>query len=342
MKIKSYLFFLLFSILTQSALATSMEDARNQGLNFGGTYKDSAGGIINDQNKLATPGYKTDNPEETKYFNSGGSMQDDALAKTRNSAEGKLMTESLPNRPQIKVSANDPFLKNSNKKAQDEALKMLTGTYEECKAVSLSTTDSEIRTCDEYENRDGGSCQVPQEVEVKAEYNYSCTKERNYTDKTCNKTLSIICDNSSSQSCNSVGIIPVDGVSYDFTTLKLYFNWTGGSCSQYTRTLNFNISDINQIAEFRLSNITYDDLGAVRINGQTVYNDTSGASGKFCERARNSGGSPNIDLKPYLKVGTNKVEFILYVAGMGWGEANFLLKQNCCNNPQEIWEETCQ
>ena len=102
-------------ILTTSyfvANASTMEDVRQDALNFGTSYKSSASTVITDQNKRNTPGYTTDNPDQTKYY-SGGSMSDDALSKIQTSEEGKLMTQGIPNRPQISISPNDDFLKTS-------------------------------------------------------------------------------------------------------------------------------------------------------------------------------------------------------------------------------------
>lgn len=137
------------------ANASTMEDVRQDALNFGSSYKNSASTVITDQNKTNTPGYTTDNPEQTKYY-SGGSMSDDALTKTKTSNEGKLMTQGLPNRPKVSINPNDDFLKSSQaiQGDPDEVVAMLTGTYGECKPIEHKTTVTEVKTCDEYEETD--------------------------------------------------------------------------------------------------------------------------------------------------------------------------------------------
>jgi hypothetical protein len=137
------------------ANASTMEDVRQDALNFGTSYKSSASTVVTDQNKQNTPGYTTDNPDQTKYYD-GGSMSDEALSKTQTSEEGKLMTQGLPKRPQISVSPNDDFLKTSQaiQGNPDEVVAMLTGTYGECKPIEHKATVTEVKTCDEYEEVD--------------------------------------------------------------------------------------------------------------------------------------------------------------------------------------------
>ena len=101
------------------------------------------------------------------------------------------MSNGLVSRPKMTISPNDSFLDSSRaiEGNPDQVVAMLTGTYGECKPLTYTSTDSEIRTCDEYEERVGGTCVVGQEVEVEARHSYQCNKTLNYTNKNCTKTL---------------------------------------------------------------------------------------------------------------------------------------------------------
>jgi len=176
-------------------MATSMSEARQGALDFGNIYKNSASTVITEENKKNTPGYTTDNPEQTKYY-SGADMSADIENKIATSDEGKLMTQSLPNRPKVEVSLDDPFLNYARQiettpQTADEVINMFVGNYEQCAPIDIAATDSETRTCDFYEEREGGSCLVNQIVEVKAAHDYQCGKTRNARDKVCNKTLQL-------------------------------------------------------------------------------------------------------------------------------------------------------
>lgn len=143
---------LMLAISSISSNATTLEEARQQALDFGATYKNSALNTITDINKQATPGYTTDNPEQTKYYQDGD-MSADAIEKTRNSQEGDFMTKTLMSVKRYNLNENDDFLNNSKaiEGNPDEVIAMLTGTYGECKPIENKKTETEVRTCDEYE-----------------------------------------------------------------------------------------------------------------------------------------------------------------------------------------------
>ena len=193
---KSNLPFVILMLIPFSlAHSTTMSEARQGALDFGTVYKDSASTVINEQNKTSTPGYTTDNPDQTKYY-SGANMSGDIDDKVANSDEGKLMTQSLPKRPKVEVSLDDPFLQSArnietNPQTADEVIAMFTGNYEQCTPIDIVATDVETRTCDFYEERDGGSCLVDQIVEVEAIHDYQCNKTRNARDKVCDRILQV-------------------------------------------------------------------------------------------------------------------------------------------------------
>lgn len=132
------------------AFADQMQDARQQGLDFGTTYKDSGASVITAQNKATTPGYTTENPDQVKYYN-GADTSQDAQKAISTTQQGSLMT-SMASRPQMTIKPNDPFLNSAQAITgnPDQAIAMLTGTYGECKPITSTQTLTEMRTCDQY------------------------------------------------------------------------------------------------------------------------------------------------------------------------------------------------
>lgn len=342
MKKFNLLFVIFISLPASFANSTSMSEARKSALDFGNVYKNSAGTIINEDNKKNTPGYTTDNPDQTKYY-SGSDMSGDINNKIANSDEGKLFTQGLPNRPKVEVSLDDPFLNSAGQIEQnpDEVIAMFTGTYGQCTPVEVTVTDVETRTCDFYEERDGGSCLVDQVVEVEASHDYQCNKTRNSQDKVCNKTLGLTClaFNNDCSTAQIFSITDGNGI-YSYPNLNVGIPWSGGGCSLYTKTMNFTIYDVSQITQFTFTHISYDDYASVKINGHYLFNNIP-SSYDWCERGTVFNSNFNTDVKPYLINGNNQIEVRALVSGLGFASADFVVKQRCCSNWQENWEEVC-
>jgi len=325
--------------------ATTMSEARQGALDFGNIYKDSADTIITEDNKQITPGYTTDNPEQTKYY-SGADMSGDIDNQVANSDAGKLFTEDLPNRPKVEVNLDDPFLTSAREieanpqTAQQnigETIAMFTGTYEQCAPIDIIATDTETRTCDFYEERDGGSCLVDQIVEVEAIHNYQCNKTRNARDKFCDKTLSLTCEGYSY-------VLPhithnsIPGFSYSNFSLKYTTpNRMGQRCGGYYYYLRFDLYSIDQIEEFKFLWGQADDRTLIYVNNNLVHNYPNSG----CERGGTSYLAPNLDLKPYLRVGSNELTIRIIVGGLGEGRGEFRLKYKECSKIVENWQEIC-
>jgi len=337
---------ILLPEISHLAMATSMSEARQGALDFGNIYKNSASTVITEENKQNTPGYTTDNPEQTKYY-SGADMSADIENKIATSDEGKLMTQSLPNRPKVEVSLDDPFLNYARQiettpQTADEVINMFVGNYEQCAPIDIAATDSETRTCDFYEEREGGSCLVNQIVEVEAIYNYECNKTRNSRDKTCTKTPTLTCL-AFNNNCSTAQIFTVtngNGI-YSYPNLSINIPRQGGSCTTLTKTMTFTIFDVSQISQFTFTNISYDDYASVKVNGTYLYNDVPATIPRGCERGRTWGASPNINVIPYLVNGNNQIEVRVLVGGMGQVYSSFVVQQKCCTSWQENWGEVC-
>lgn len=275
------------------AFADAISDARQSALDFGTTYKDFAASTINTQNKSSVPGYTTDNPEQTKYYD-GVSTDADAQAKIQSSSEGDLMSNGLVNRPKMTINPNDDFL-NSSRAIEgnpDEVVAMLTGTYGECKPLLFTKTENDIRTCDKY-------------VEP------NCV-----------------------EGSKLVSVSGGPETSFNYPYIQTDISWRGGGgCSKYSATTNINIKDPSSIQSFQLISVGWDDVIRIKINGNVIFQDGDPDWG-WCERGRVFGSSPNVDLKPYLINGDNKIELEVGIAGMGFASAKYVInypKDRVCN-----------
>ena len=224
----------ILSIIPLLAFADAISDARQSALDFGATYKDSATSVITAQNKSNTPGYTTDNPEQTKYY-SGGSTDADAQAKIQSSSEGDLMSNGLPNRPQMTINPNDSFLSSSKaiEGNPDEVVAMLTGTYGECKPLTLTKTENALRTCDKY-------------------------IEPNCVDGA--KLVSVSGTETSFNYPIITASIPSQG---------------GSGCAQHHLYTTIDLKDVSKINSFYLTRLGWDDSVKVTINGSVIYSNGS-------------------------------------------------------------------
>jgi hypothetical protein len=283
----------ILSIIPLLAFADAISDARQSALDFGATYKDSATSAITAQNKSNTPGYTTDNPEQTKYYN-GTSTDADAQAKIQSSSEGDLMSNGLANRPKMTINPNDSFL-NTGKAIEgnpDQVVAMLTGTYAECKPLTFTQTENDLRSCDKY-------------IEPNCE--------------------------------DGAKLVSVSGgseTSFNYPYIQTDISWRrGGGCNKYYATTNINIKDPALIQSFQLISVGWDDVIRIKINGNVIFQYGNPDWGR-CERGRVFGSSPNVDLKPYLINGDNKIELAVGIAGMGFASAKYLInyaKDRVCN-----------
>jgi len=149
--------FSYFCFLAADLSFANQIDYRQAGLDFGSNYKNSGSLVVNSQNQVNTPGFTTDNPKQTKYYSDisngdNGTMDNDAKNEISSTVQGDLMQNGVANRPKIVIKPNDEFLSTSQAITgnPDEVVAMLTGNYGECKPLTKTQTQTEVRTCDAY------------------------------------------------------------------------------------------------------------------------------------------------------------------------------------------------
>ena len=297
---------LLLSFVVFDAFADVMADARKQGLDFGGGYKNSASSTVTAQNKSSVPGYTTDNPEQTKYFD-GASTDNDAQAKIKNSQEGDLMIKGLPNRPQATINPNDSFL-NTSKAIEgnpDDVVAMLTGTYGECKPLTFTKTENEIRTCDQYEEPD---CINGSEL------------------------VSIAGDNVSWSFPSLQQNIPWS----NYHGCKVYYNYMTISIADVAKIDSFVLQSVSGLDAAR---IKVNGTQVYSWRGVDGYLNRDPNDG-WCAWGFSFSTAPNTNLKPYLVNGDNKIELQLGVPSNGFINTKYLLSYDNTKKCQTI--NTCK
>lgn len=270
------------------SLSMTTEQSRKEGLEFGSSQNSLSKSSINESNKLNTPGYVTDNPKESQYYDNHAGMKDDALNNYVDTEQGKVMMEDVPNRPEVDISYGDDFLDKSRaiEGNPEEVVNMLTGSYGECNPITHEATEYEVRVCDKYV--EPGCVDGSKLVKV--------------------KTFS--------------------GSTYSYPSLKMTVpHRIVGGCSRYDRKTEIDIIDPSQITKFTLNSVRWDDAIYVKVNGKIVFS-YSNPYGRWCEHSRVFYSVPNKNLKPYLIAGKNRVEVILGITGGGLADVRFTLNYN--------------
>lgn len=130
-------------------------------------------------------------------------------------------------------------------------------------------------------------------------------------------------------------------------------NYWGGSCAIYDRITKFNLKNVEEITEFTLFKVGFDDYMQISLNDHMVYVGPDGGSNltlvsrstgrggqhklvnngvsySNCERGTNWNKELNIDLKPFLKIGENSINTRVIVSGVGEGWLQISVKQEHC------------
>ena len=204
----------------------------------------------------------------------------------------------------------------------------------------------------------------------------------------CEKVLNLSCI--ASETCDFGGIVK-DSVASDMkldyagnvltigTVARAYWH---GWCQTYDRDTTFTIENKEDLTEFKLIEVGFDDYVQIKINDHIIYVGPDGGSKievvtrdvpipysrfnpaptgrnpppqptrreisvfngenhNICERNTNWLRHPDINLKPYLNEGSNKISMRVVVTRDGDGWLKIRANQHCCNNWQEQWLTTC-
>ena len=191
-----------------------------------------------------------------------------------------------------------------------------------------------------------------------------CEQPQNSYD--CAQSLKLTCKQAGE--CDSGGIVKASvssdmkfEYSYPYLTIgTIADNYWGGRCDAYDRVTKFQVRNKEEIKEFKIAQVGFDDYLWIKVNGHTIYvgpynegyvepffgnrygprvNTNRGQY--LCDLERNWNFNVDINLLPYLKEGENEIWIRVIVAGAGEGWMRIIAKQHCCMSWQEQWEKRC-
>ncbi|MCB9063256.1 MAG: conjugal transfer protein TraN [Halobacteriovoraceae bacterium] len=279
--------------------------------------------------KLSTdqvPHYQGEDIEEKKYFNQNTDLKFEGNKKVLSDENGKFIVESSDQRPHFDIDQNDPMLKNMGRLTKNSH--DLSDNLKGCKNVKeQQQKSSEKQFCFEY-------------------------GERSDVFFNCKNSLSVTCKNPDAGMTSSLtlgdfnhtGAYPTSinssGNTVNFGTIG---NSRGGRCQHHHNQITFHIDDINQVKDFIITSIQYDDWASISVNGHNVFDDSYRSNGRFytpCERSVNFQRGP-VNIKNYLVNGTNTINTVNTVYGGGhlWFSLKSTFLKKCDVN--ETWSRTC-
>lgn len=286
-----------------------------------------------------------------------------------------------PNYPISKNDSLFNLSKGVTKNTRDGLAGLGTGNNTGgCTKVTVKNPDlQKVEHCEEWLKTEEKRCPVGRIVTVDRDSNYQCdvttATKRSYE---CNKRLTVTCQ-TPSDGCDPNGV-SVGGAAGDmrwdrFTSggnLYLTFGTVGNDYwgwGVHDRVGTITIDKISDVSMFRLERAWFDDWLWVQINGHTVFVGPYGGDrldvrsdctespdfGTYCTESvyyTDSSNGPfelrtswdrwiNIDIRPYLRQGTNTIWTRTVVGGRGESAIRFITRQYCPPVCHDSWSDGC-
>lgn len=205
----------------------------------------------------------------------------------------------------------------------------------------------------------------------------------------CEKFLEVICEEKKAE-CNAGSIIlgtiegdtegsTVHDMKFEYNYPNLLFETTRdnqweGECKSFVRSAFFKIANKDDIEEFKIKRVKFDDYILIKVNEVLVYSGPYGGDrlelageepyscgswvwwGSTCYRKLVTTGigarsrcelntnweyNLDIDVKSHLKEGLNKIWIKVMVGDKGEGEVKISAKQKCCSKFKKQWRKRC-
>ncbi|TAM33225.1 MAG: conjugal transfer protein TraN [Nevskiaceae bacterium] len=326
----------LFSVGLPVLLVYAQSDAYEQGRQTG---KDGNAAAITagQQPPESYPGFQGSNPPETGYFHSGLAIEDQARQEMPNHEVGSGVNDAAYSRPRFRLERDEPeFAREREAQAGGSAL---TQNYSGCQSYGHGANNESYSSA-------------------------SCNADAVNPLPTCQRRRTPDCPaNAECELAMDVQSINSDMAwNYQYPTLTLGTiadDYWGGSCGVYDRSTSFNIDDVAMVKEFRLFEVGFDDWQLIEVNGNLVavgpyggdrlevesghvrYSPTQ--TGK-CELKTSWRYGVNVDIRPYLRTGSNTIRMKVVVSGKGEGYMRFSVKRfcDCPDHGTDTYETSCE
>lgn len=277
------------------------------------------------------------------------------------SAEAQWVTNSASTRPIFNIDpVNDPLLQQGNaiKENPEAVVGPLDESYSECQTISVDGAAT-------YEEKVCQESRVATTLTCQRILTTACDPAKDGCDLGGIVPTSIEADMAFNWQGDGTG-------NFILTFGTIADNYWGGWGAIYDRSLQFEITDVASITRFALTRAAFDDWLLVSVNGAVVYVgpyggdrleveevctgwdwDTNQCS-RYSKRVRygaNSTSGPelstnwnfnlNVDLRSYLKNGSNTIFMRTVVAGNGEGAIQITTRQLCPRNCRDSWNNQC-
>jgi len=305
------------------------------------------------------PAYGGSAPPQVELYQRGAAIEDTARTRLPASEAGSFVRDSSLARPRFTLDADtDPMLQRARTVQQRASELSGIGAegYGDC---TTTTHPGPTRTEEHLCTRWGGRVQ-------------SC--ERRYVERCLQREL---CGSAGVGGIDLNSIAGDMRWRYRYPQLTLGTvrdnHWRAG-CGTFDRRTTFTIRELDDIAAFRLEAAGWDDYIRVVLNGTQVYIGPNRAGTRLsvrrssrrvcsrfgcrtvhshrvddgtgrhaCELNTNWHRSGlNVDLRPYLRQGSNTLDMRVIVAGAGEGWIRLHATQYCgCARRQAEWDQGC-
>lgn len=326
----------MFSVGLPALLVYAQSDAYEQGRQTGADGN-AAAVAAGQQAPESYPGYSGSNPPETGYFNSGLAIEDQARQEMPNHEVGSEVNDAAYSRPRYRLERNEPeFAREREAQAGGSAL---TQNYAGCQSYGHGANNESYSAA-------------------------FCHADAVNPLPTCQRRRTPDCPaNAECELAMDVQSIDSDMAwNYQYPTLTLGTiadNYWSGSCGLYDRSTRFNIDDVAMVKEFLLFEVGFDDWQLIEVNGSLVAVGPYGGdrleveSGRVrysasdtgnCELSRSWRYGVSVDIRPYLRNGSNTIRMKVVVSGSGEGYMRFRVKRfcDCPDQGTDAYETSCE
>ena len=317
---------------SQLSFASNMEQAKRDAEIFARQSLIEAKDIANNAKPEDVAGYQ-DSVDQSNYYDNPSKMEADAISQKEIDDKTQIIETSFEKKLQFK----DEAIKSTKASKYIEenplgTIESIEEEYNKCEIVQGEQNQNyEIKRCDSYQNLKG-SCYLGSLIKLDSNTNYSCSKTKDYYNKTITQNRHVSCTKTNYIWPTTIhNSIP----GFRYSNYKIYYStpWMGQNCGGHRYSLSFHLDDVNQVEEFVHEYSGADDRTQVIINGTMVHNYPSWG----CELNGYRSSSPNKDLKPYLKAGTNTLEIRVIIGGGGRGDGRFSFKYKNCVEFNDEW-----
>jgi hypothetical protein len=228
-------------------------------------------------------------------------------------------------------------------------------------------SDTIMQDAEQQENDTGKACSAPQHKKYAYIRQASTIQDPVLETKSCESPIAnFSCEKALKLQCKQVINCAIKGsvsthMTFHHENNVLTFGemgkdyWRHNVCGLFEGSATFTLHHLSSLEEFQLIEVGFDDHMQILLNDQTVYVGPSGGtkieiqgrsvynghSHSPCELNTDWHQYPNIDLRPYLQEGLNKLHIRVAVAGAGEGWVKIRTKQKCCEW-EESWETHCE